>query len=294
MSGYTIQGARGLYLSQFSQSSNGGPSGDLGRVVLGINETAGLGGSGLLTPYRTFPATSRALTEDFEVNFDDTSLVSNGSTTDGNSRWFQGNKTAFGSAVLTSTRAGYQGKVLSTTGSSSGSANSFIATDGYLNVSNQIACMVGTFYVPDPNVGAHSFVMGFANKNVDPNPASIAWTDGFYIYGTTSGGIMTIYGNSIGNSVANTATAALATIPAGTAKSIQLAVETFGNNVYFWTRDPSSASNKWSYVTQTLTNVPRSTIILRPHFVHYTNYAGTIAYNMLSPKYWFEKTIGAF
>ena len=274
-------------------------TGEMLRTVVGDNTTLNTGTTDL--PNFFLPETVMALINGWRgaSAWDAGDIVQQGNTTDGNSKWFN-TLTGTGTVVNTSTQAGYEGCPLGTTGSTTGNQNAHIGVLGGLATTNRIFVYKQRVYFPDPNVTAYDVLGGWFNKQVNPGTGGTAPTDGAWISGITAGGSMPLLGNMSNNST-NAQTAALATIASGVPRSLEICTVLQGgpggggNNVGgvdFYIRDPSSAANKWSNAVSlsASANVPRSTIVLRPHWVYYTRKVSTsIALNFETPFVWMAR-----
>lgn len=211
--------------------------------------------------------------------FSGSQMVAQGGTTDGTTSEIFETLTNSGTFTATSTQAGYEGEAVSTTGAGSGNQNAFIGTPGFSVDTGQYAVCYAAFYVPDPNVHAYSFWFGLFNKQADPSGTGP--TDGAWITGATAAGAIAFVGKSANNSTVSTS-ATLGTIALGVPRSVELAIAISENNkIQFATRDPSVVTNPWIIINNAAgDNMPRSTVTLRPHLVHYTNTANANAWQI--------------
>lgn len=256
----------------------GAPDGLLHQMVAGNNapnsETGSVAAGGQNGPLQYLPDSDlgKAWTWNTFGIGDDLSIIRN-STTDGNAEWAALNVGALGTITLLGTQAGYEGRVLNTPSATSGRANSLIHSLGGLSVANKVSWCFVECYLTDPNVanGAWDIYFGWFNKQADP--AGTAPTDGCFWSGINSAGTVAFKGNTTGNSTP-TASATQFSQAAGTAQSIQLGVVIHGQaSADFWWRLPGTGTNTWNKLNQT-TNMPRNTIVLRPHLVMYARGTG--------------------
>lgn len=222
--------------------------------------------------------------DDWTYNVEKPSVVTDGATSDNANGWFQ-TLTNSGTIALGSTQAGYEGMPISTTGASSGNQNAFIATLGLKYTPARTAIFIAKLYVADPNANAYSFFFGWGNKQADPN--GTLFTDGAWIKGTTASGAIAFTGNSRSASGATATTATLGTIASGVPRTVELAVIMSNGVMSFATHDPTLTTNPWSILSTT--TIPAATVLLRPHFVHYTNTANTNAIQIGNLSYWISR-----
>lgn len=286
-----LTGARGSYSTQIGQSRVAGPlgSGDLGKILVGGNANANVGGTGIDSPWQYLPNNPFALADNFTYSLDELSVIRN-NTTDGNAEWYSV-LTNSGTITMLSAQAGFSGLLLSTSGATNGNQNAFVACPGFLPVTNRISVMYGRFAFPAQSGHLSSIYFGFGNKQADPKGTQ--FTDGAWLEAVGSGTTAVFAGKTreASGTASTTTLSGFKTLAAGAITSIELAVVMIGQTrVEFWTRDPSTATNTWTKDTYSSTELPAATVVMRPHFVHYGDSGSAAqAVRFASPFYWFEK-----
>ena len=209
-------------------------------------------------------------------------VVADGGTTDGTACAVF-NTLNSGTVVNTSAQAGYEGMGLITTAASATAVTS-IWNAGALFTAGRRGVMIGRAYFPDPNTEAYEWYMGFGNKQA--NPHGTAFTDGAWIQGVTATSAIQFNGKTRNNSGTATTTALTNFILAsGAPQSFWYAVCLVGgataapSRAEFWMMDPTGviASGNWTKFTySTYANLPRTTVLLRPHHSLYNTYSGSV------------------
>ena len=253
-------------------------------------------------PFKYLAETAFGRERNWRYNFDTRAFVSGAATTDGavSGSWFE-TLTNSGTATLTSATAGYEGAVLSTTGAASGNTNSWIGVDGTLpiapsgTVGGRVMWITIPLFLPDPNVAAYDFWLGWFNKKAAPGTTPP--TDGAWFKCTVATSTLTVIGQMANNST-TASTGTLFSLASGVTTSLELGMVLQGGvGVDFFVRQPATAptfalADDWVYAgsLSAAANLPRVGTALRPHFAHITRTAATHAMNFESAMYAVERT----